>query len=278
MTGLSTVAYVFDPYVAPITLSSFTQVSNPTTDLFCSGHSALPDGRLLVEGGGFYPNQFLPPQAANRFDPAASTWTLIAPMNSRRWYPTSTTLPDGRVLAFSGIKENTPVPPAAEEPIAEFYAPDQNTWVPAPASAQSYQPLYPYMFVLPDGNVFDSGHYGFQTRVLNLLSWTWGSNMTRPYDAGGDDGSAVMYGVGKIRKCGGYGPAVNKTLFIDFGAGTPTAWTGNSPTNDMQKARRNFNLTILPNGRVLATGGNTVGSTGGNAWYDAEQFNPATNT
>ncbi len=274
-TGLSTVAYVFDPYATPITLGSFTLVSNPTTDLFCSGHSALSDGRVLVEAGGFYADQYLPPQAANRFDPATSTWTLIAPMNARRWYPTSTTLPDGRILVCAGIKEHTPVPPAVEEPLAEFYAPDQNTWVPVPASAQAYQPLYPYMFVVPDGNVFDAGPYGFQTRVLNLLTWTWGANMTRPYDAGG---SAVTYDVGKIMKCGGYEPAVKRTLFIDFSAGTPTGWTGETPANDMIRARGNANLTILPNGKVLATGGNTSGTTGGTAWLDAEQFDPATGT
>ncbi len=101
-TGLSTVAYVFDPYTTPITLGSFTQVSNPTTDLFCSGHSALSDGRVLVEGGGFYADQYLPPQAANRFDPApaTSTWTLIAPMNARRRHATATAASDAGFFSW----------------------------------------------------------------------------------------------------------------------------------------------------------------------------------
>ena len=69
-------------------------------NLFCSGHTFLPDGRLFVAGGhladGAGVNQ------TTIYDPVAGTWTPGAPMNAGRWYPTVTRLPDGSVLVLSG--------------------------------------------------------------------------------------------------------------------------------------------------------------------------------
>ena len=69
-------------------------------NLFCSGHTFLPDGRLFVAGGhladGAGVNQ------TTVYDPVAGTWTPGAPMNAGRWYPTVTRLPDGSVLVLSG--------------------------------------------------------------------------------------------------------------------------------------------------------------------------------
>ena len=70
------------------------------TDIFCAGHAFLADGRLLVAGGHISDNHGLP--AANLFDPAGDSWTPVPPMAHGRWYPTATTLGDGRVLVLAG--------------------------------------------------------------------------------------------------------------------------------------------------------------------------------
>lgn len=83
------------------------QVDNDETNLFCSGHASLDDGKILVTGG-HHPNfgNHLGLPDANLYDPETGQWTGqddgVAAMAFRRWYPTSTTLPDGRILTVSG--------------------------------------------------------------------------------------------------------------------------------------------------------------------------------
>jgi hypothetical protein len=106
---------------------------------FCMGHSALADGRILAAGGdgGFEKYASL----YNPFVVSGSPWNNpVAPplMAWGRWYPTLTTLPDGRVLAVSGLQwfnpNPPPYPPLAEIP--ELYTPPDwqpgnpanNTW------------------------------------------------------------------------------------------------------------------------------------------------------
>ena len=79
-----------------------TLVPNPYYNLFCSGQSQLADGRILVVGG--YAPPKLGAKNANIFDPVTQTWSALPNMAYRRWYPTSTTLPDGRALVTSGAQ------------------------------------------------------------------------------------------------------------------------------------------------------------------------------
>ena len=68
--------------------------------LFCSGHSYLPDGTLLVTGGqGTQADGLV---NASIYNPFTGTWTRQPDMNERRWYPTNTTLANGDVLTLSG--------------------------------------------------------------------------------------------------------------------------------------------------------------------------------
>jgi Concanavalin A-like lectin/glucanases superfamily/Domain of unknown function (DUF1929)/Glyoxal oxidase N-terminus/Galactose oxidase, central domain/Kelch motif len=61
----------------------------------------LPDGKVLVVGGGRGPGIYdNPVQAAELFDPVAETWTTMAPQVAPRIYhSTAVLLPDGRVVS-----------------------------------------------------------------------------------------------------------------------------------------------------------------------------------
>jgi hypothetical protein len=89
-----------------------------------------------------------------------------------------------------------------------------------------------------------------------------------------DYGSYAMYDTGKILAAGGAG-SVKHTAVIDFRSGTPQV----SRANDLNTGRRQHNLTALPDGTVLATGGLSSGASlvDLNAGvYTAELWNPAT--
>ncbi len=73
-------------------------------NLFCSGHAHLPDGRLFVVGGhvGFFADNA---DRLHLFDANLTSgwWTRLAQeIPETRWYPTVTTLPDGKMLITSG--------------------------------------------------------------------------------------------------------------------------------------------------------------------------------
>ena len=78
---------------------AFVPVPN-ATNLFCSGHILLPDGRLLVVGGNVQADVGI--RDTTLFDSAANTWSKAADMSVARWYPTATVLGDGKVFVFGG--------------------------------------------------------------------------------------------------------------------------------------------------------------------------------
>ena len=60
----------------------------------------MPDGSLLVAGGGDQPDDAS--DETRIFRLPDEQWQGAATMNHKRFYPTCTSLPDGRVLAVAG--------------------------------------------------------------------------------------------------------------------------------------------------------------------------------
>jgi hypothetical protein len=74
--------------------------------------TVLPDGRVLVAGGGFpfYPYQGFPCEAsAELYDPGADRWTRAGNMSDCRFGHTASLLRDGRVLLVGGTDFTLPV-------------------------------------------------------------------------------------------------------------------------------------------------------------------------
>ena len=60
----------------PVT-NTFTQVPyNDSADLFCAGHTPLPDGRILVAGGHI--DAYVGIRNTTIFDPATNTWATCS--------------------------------------------------------------------------------------------------------------------------------------------------------------------------------------------------------
>jgi hypothetical protein len=79
-------------------------VPSPGVDIFCSGHSRLGDGRVMIAGGSMLLNLGNPNALIFDPDSLADPWTHLPDLADRRWYPTNTTLGNGRVFVHSGEK------------------------------------------------------------------------------------------------------------------------------------------------------------------------------
>ena len=256
-----------DPRVWNPASGSVTMLSRAGFDLFCTGHTFLPDGRLFAAGGHIENLVGLPEAAI--YNPVTNTWTRQPPMNLGRWYPTTTALPNGDVLVVAGSVDV----PTGGNPLPQVWQSATGTWRDL-TSAQLALPLYPFMFLAPNGLVFNAGPE-LTTRYLNTAgtgAWTVVANRT--FNAERDYGGAVMYEPGKILTVGGADPPTNTAEVIDLNAGVP-AWRA---VGSMSVARRQMNTTVLPDGKVLVTGG-TSGPGFNNAAtpvLSAELWDPAT--
>jgi hypothetical protein len=252
--------------------NSFTSLPI-NVNLFCSGHAVLADGRILVVGGFGGTSNPIGIANAEIFDPINSTWTVIPSMAYRRWYPTATTLSDGRVLVTAGWQTSN----HSNAGIPETYNPSTNSWTQL-ASANNPFETYPFIYQLPDGRVIHLGgsEYATDTEVLDLNTQTW--SVLDPGIVEG--GSSSMYQPGTIMKAGSAsdsqnsGPSSNTTFILDTTQPSP-AWLQTSP---MVYPRSFFNLVTLPDDSVLAVGGETDKNGGniGNAVYAAELWSPQT--
>ncbi|MGA5098157.1 galactose oxidase-like domain-containing protein [Streptomyces lavendulocolor] len=88
---------------------------------------------------------------AFEFDPVAEKYIKVDPMNEARWYPTLTTLKDGKVLALSGLDEIGQIVPGKDE----IYDPKTKKW--EYTGIERRFPTYPAIFLMDNGKLFYSG-------------------------------------------------------------------------------------------------------------------------
>src|SRR5205814_6882658 len=263
--------------------NTVTSTAASGANIFCSGHTFLADGTLLVAGGHI--NNWVGLPSAYIYSPFNGTWTRLPDMNNGRWYPTNTTLPNGDVLVVSGwvnTSQGVNVEPQVWQTAAA-------SWRDL-TSAHLALPFYPFMFVAPNGKVFYAGP-SQATRYLNVSgTGTW--NLVANNNFGTRNwSSAVMYDDGKVLLTGGspcapYSSSTTCTELptatvetINLNSSTP-AWkyTGSMVTG----GRKLHNATLLADGKVLVTGGSR-GSEDPNTQpknpaYESELWDPAIGT
>jgi fibronectin type 3 domain-containing protein len=265
---------VWDPQVAgPASVS----VQNVTYDMFCSGVVTLADGRALVVGGtGNY--TFTGEARASLFDAKSARFAQSQSMAQGRWYGSVIELADGRAMAMSGLTQTGAVTRAIE-----IYDPSNpgGGWVGA-GTAPFSPPLYPRIFLLPNGNVFYNGQGSGASNANGWMfnpattAWTVSAATTRDRDYG----AAVMLPLlppaytPRLMNLGGGLTATATTELIDLSAATP-AWVAGP---NMSAARVELNAVLLPNGKVLASGGSASNEVPDQAGRTADLYDPSSNT
>ena len=248
-----------------------TRIDVAGANIFCAGFVQLSDGRVFVAGGN-------KDQALNGirlthiFDWNTLSWTRGPDMTGERWYPSVAALMDGQALIVAGgptIAEIRDVNGSIR----------QLPGITAPSGR-----AYPFLQSSPDGRVLNSGS---DNSIRRLNWWGTGSLETSISRDGVNRGygSYATYGPGLTLVTGGGSTTVggvavpyNTSSIIDTRAGTLQTRTA-AP---MANRRRQHNLTILADGSLLATGGQSVTGDGlislANAVYAAEQWNPDTDS
>jgi hypothetical protein len=266
-------------------------------DLFCSGQTLTSDGKVFIAGGtrSFayqgQPRVVLGLPYETMFDPATSTLSrlpgdmLVAGSSGTagRWYPTTTRLPNGKILVVGGFDRVIGAPGPAYNWSAETY--DPATGQRAVAASFGGVPKavanadYPHVYVLPyagarnDLLMIGEADQPVTTSSANVTSWDQSAS-ARPGTSGivnpGFGQSSTML---EIRAANGDRGYTNGTVLVmGGGLGTPVMthadvydpikkqWTQHLDTG----TERHHPATItLPDGRVLVLAGhNTDGDTG----------------
>ena len=260
------------------------------------GHKVPRDG-TTVNDQGFGGTAF-----SAIFDPVTSKFTKLPAMAAGRWYPTTTTLGDGRIFVYGGQDEA-----ADDNALIETW--QNGTWtqiVPTCTIAggpvgdcrkMTYSDgsfpipgapaLYPRMILLPDGRILHAGpepetwvfdpnaaatsaNWTFVTSTLNTEYRSYGSVVLLPLLPQTNYQPVVM-------TMGGMGntpSATNTTELLDMAQTTPTWVAGPA----MSRARVEMNAVLLPTGKVLAIGGSANDEDGTTASLTADLYDPTTNT
>ncbi len=224
-----------------------TLANTTNTDLFCSLQLNRADtGDMILFGGDNWTGAVTNNRGnadINSLSAATGQLSQLPGMNRARWYATGTTLPDGSIFVQGGLDG---------EDFPEHWTPENGAEL-LPLDTSGLDWYYPRNFVIPDGRIFGidtDGNMFFVSEQLDSLQVVgqlgeehWGQNTT-----------AVMFEPGKILFFGG---STRKALVIDVTSGNPVV----TQTGSISGIRHWVNGTLLPDGRVLATGGSVKDST-----------------
>ncbi|MFS0758217.1 galactose oxidase-like domain-containing protein [Noviherbaspirillum sp. 1P10PC] len=275
------VSYIWDP--ATKTGHSIA----PPENIWCGGQTVLNDGRVYVAGGNLrYPD---PNAAAGltgwegalthyTFDPQKETWTRQMPdMSVGRWYPTTTQLPDNRVLITSGYDQTGS---EAVTNVVELFTPtanNQNTM--SVVSTHNPTGLYPFQFMMPSGQMLQAGPDISNSALLTVGTWSWANTqgmLSQHYGYGNGisyTDASVNPNRQTVMLAGGVdynaGVALKRNEWID-GFNPGGGWKA---FPEWLYARHNSNSVILPDGTLFTVGGTSVSALYDNPVWQTEIYN-----
>ena len=235
------------------------------TDVFCSNMSIDPvTGNVLITGGdargeGGPVNQ--PINDVLVFDYATLTIrdATQGEMQYARWYGSSITLPNGEIMVMGGTGGGKDVPEV-------FNA--QTGWRTLTDVDVNINYYYPKTFVASDGNVvvFSARGNIYKINTAGTGSSQLIGNVNVPHQA---SSPGVMYDVDKVAILG----SDSKIYTVDLSVANPTF----TLAADTLSWRRDGGMSVLPDGRVLLTGGSTQFNVLSTQVKATEIWDPTTN-
>lgn len=198
---------------------------------------------------------------AYEFDPVAEKYIKVDPMKEARWYPTLTTLSDGKILSVSGLDDIGQLVPGKNE----IYDPETKEWEYTDKERQF--PTYPALFLMQNGKIFYSGsNAGYGPDDVGREPGVWDVETNKFKKIPGLSDPDLMETSGtvllppaqdeKYMVIGGGGVGESprsseKTRIVDLKADDPKFVDGPS----LDKGTRYPQASVLPNDEVLISGG-----------------------
>jgi Domain of unknown function (DUF1929) len=241
--------------------NSHTGVNSTTGfNLFCSGLTLLNDGRVFFAGGNLN-SQLEGIKQTHIFNPSNNSWSIEGTMQAARWYPAATALSNREIL-ITGGGPTTPEIRATNGVLRTLPGANANI---------ADDRVYSWLKQAPDGRVAYLGPASSMRFLDPSGNGRW-DNFTERDGQYRNYGSYATYNLGRVLITGG-------------GARNPSAVTINlnnnavQGTSSMNRQRIQHNLTVLADGKVLATGGMQNTDQGlvdvNNGVFEAESWNPA---
>ncbi|HEY3001762.1 MAG TPA: galactose oxidase-like domain-containing protein, partial [Kribbellaceae bacterium] len=244
-------------------------------NIFCAGFTQLADGMVLVAGGN-RDKALHGLRTTHLFDWRTETWRRGPDMHAERWYPSVAALPNQEALITGGG-------PATPEVF------QTNQWVRLLTGiATTASRLYPLLTVRPDGNVDIVGPWATMQTLRTsaaggVVATTIRDTITRDYASFAmfRPGRTLVSGGGILDEAG-LTKVPTRTAMI-IGSTTAGAAPTSRQTRPMAFPRRQHNLTILADGNVLATGGESSAAVSSlvdlnHAVFNAELFDTGNET
>jgi N-acetylneuraminic acid mutarotase len=214
----------------------------------------LPDGRIVYAAG--WDSQSFGVTGSEIYDPADGTWRLTGSTGVGRYNPEMTTMEDGRLLLSGGVTTTA-------QALTYIFNPVNETWT-STGSLSTARYLHA-QFLRPDGKILAMGGLTgssgstavtlSSTELYNPVSGTWSAGT--PMSTARFRFSVTELGNHKYLLAGGRTSASSfsaLTLTEIYDAATDTY----STVAPMNVGRVNHAAAILPNGKVLVTGGYNV--------------------
>lgn len=242
-------SYVWDP------VTDQSRLIQTPSDMTCSGHTLLPDGRALIGGGtqGYGPD-FTGSRALYAFDFDTEQYEVLPPLEVGRWYPTAVTGTDGRVLFVAGFDEN-----GIKTNVSEVFDYRTNTHERVPSTQNLAN--YVHLHTTADGRFFAAN--GQRPGLWNPYANTFApvGGFLGPKLTSATSASCF---VGDVREqnlmvLGGGWPATSITRIIDLDAPTPTYRQGPS----LATPKAYVSCVNLPDGTLFEANGGSANAIDG---------------
>lgn len=277
------VEYPYSNVVAFRVLDEFSATGSMATARSFHAATLLPDGEVLITGGG----TLGPPEpdcediialdSAEIYNPGTGRFTLTGNLVAPRFRHTATLLSNGKVLIAGGMQTVVTYGPGVEHcsgPLnsAEIFDPSTGTFT--LANSMHEKRAFHTATLLADGRVLIAGGVYLDTpatvpstaEIFDPATGQFSTDISMTTTRTGH--AAVLLSNGQVLLTGGYGPDFSSAEIYDPTSNSFRAVGG------MTTERSSHTATVLRDGKVLITGGYINGE----PLLTSEIYDPATET
>ncbi|MBA3464163.1 MAG: DUF1929 domain-containing protein [Deltaproteobacteria bacterium] len=215
----------------------------------CHAVVVMPNGRVIYVGGANVPVYGPGTQRVKTYDPVADDWRVEPNMMGYRWYPTMTTLTDGRLLVIGGGNQNNP----QRSKTSEVMDPATMMWTPVGdvALGNEVSPI----LVLRSGDVLMTHR---PPQLFSMTTLTWRSAMdfvqaNRMPNGDHADHELQLLPDGRVAAIGykSFTPGQIGNILEIYDPATG-AWALGA---ESKPVRSRASTVMMPDGRILVIGG-----------------------